>query len=249
MAEQQTIKILVVDDEKLIRDFLARLLKLQHIQTKEAEDGFKAIEAVKREDFDMVFIDVRMPGIDGLQTFRELKKINPAPKYVMMTGYAVDDLLAQAKEEGVVSVLKKPFDINEIIAILKFAQDKYPQRAISILIVDDDDNILIFFKTLLKVKIYNISTAKTENAAFEQIKQKKFDLVFLDIVLKNANGMELYQKLRQIQPDLDIILITGYPEKAKQLQTQTEIVGCLYKPFEIDKIMSEIEKVRTSKGL
>jgi DNA-binding NtrC family response regulator len=247
MTDKKTIKILIVDDERIIRDFLARLLKLQNIQTEEVENGFKAIEAINREDFDIVFIDVRMPGMDGLQTFRRLKEIKPALKYVMMTGYAVDNLLEQAQKEGAISSLRKPFDINEIVTIIKATHEKYPQKIINILIVDDDESILNFFKKLLRDKIYDISTAKTGRDALEQINQKKFDLVFLDIVLKDTTGIELYQKMRQINPNLDIVLITGYPEKVKQIQS--EIVGCLYKPFEINKIMQEIDKIRASKGL
>lgn len=116
MEYKQVIKVLVVDDEKVVREFLVRLLSLEDIEVKAAEDGLKAIEIAKKEKFDLIFLDVRMPNLDGLQTLKELKKTAPAfTRYVMITGYAVDDMLEQAKVEGATTAIKKPFEIGEIL--------------------------------------------------------------------------------------------------------------------------------------
>lgn len=117
--DKRLIKVLIVDDEKVVRDFLVRLLSLQSLEVKAVEDGFKAIEAAEGESFDLVFLDARMPKMNGLEVFKELKKINPGSKYVMMTGYAIDDLLEQANKEGAIISLKKPFEIEEILALVK----------------------------------------------------------------------------------------------------------------------------------
>lgn len=246
MNEKEALKVLVVDDEKIVRDFLIRLLGLKGIKTKAVENGLQAIEAVKQEKFDLAFMDVRMPNMDGLETFRELKKLAPDLRCVMMTGYAVDDVLKEAEKEGAITSLKKPFDISQIITLIKSSQERYPQKLLRILIIDDDENILNFFKALLKGNTYELNAVKTAREALEQIKEKEFDLVFLDIVLKDANGMELYEQMRQAKPGLEVILITGYPEKAVDLPSEGSI--CLYKPFEIDKIFGEIERVRGLKG-
>lgn len=111
---KKTLKALVVDDEEIVRDFLRRFLNLKDIEVKTAEDGYKAIEAVQREEFDIVFVEVRMPGIDGLQTFTELKKINPHIRYVMMSADDTDSRLEEAKKEGADWCFKKPFDIEEL---------------------------------------------------------------------------------------------------------------------------------------
>jgi len=113
------MKILVVDDEQIVRDFLARFLALKSAVVKLAVDGLGAIEAAKQERFDMVFLDVKMPQMNGLETFRELKKIDPAAKYIMMTGYAVDELLQKARQEGASHSINKPFDIQQISSIIE----------------------------------------------------------------------------------------------------------------------------------
>ncbi|MDD5584189.1 MAG: response regulator [Candidatus Omnitrophica bacterium] len=118
MSGKRVIKALVVDDEKIIRDFLIRLFTLEGVEAEAVEDGFTAIEMVKQKKFDMVFLDVRMPKVDGFEVFKELKKVMPGAKYIMMTGYAVDDLLSAAQKEGAIASLKKPFEIEEIRRLL-----------------------------------------------------------------------------------------------------------------------------------
>jgi two-component system response regulator HydG len=229
------IKIMVVDDEKIIREFLARLLSLKGVEVECVEDGHKAIEAAQAENFDFFFLDVRMPKIDGLQTLKQLKKISPKSQYVMMTGYAVDDLLQEAEKEGILAAIKKPFDIS--------------QKEIKILVVDDEKEILNFFLRLLKNDNIAITAVETGREAFETIQKSLFDLVFLDVVLKDMSGMELHSKIKASRPELDIIMMTGYSGKLEQEAQNKDIKGCLYKPFETDKIFAEIEKVKKSRNL
>lgn len=247
MLTKKGMKVLVVDDEKVVRDFLSRFLSLEAVEVKTAEDGFSAIEQAKKEKFDLVFLDVRMPKMDGLKTFLELKKINPETKYVMMTGYGVDELVEQAKKEGIFAYLKKPFDIEQMLSILKATQERHPERTLRIMVVDDDEMLLDLFKKLLKEKSCEAVTVKTGKEALEKIKQIEFDLVFLDLVLSDTSGMELCSQIHQIKPDLDIILITAHPEKVGKLQDK--ISGCLYKPFEIERIFQEIERIKNQKRL
>jgi two-component system, NtrC family, response regulator HydG len=245
------IKVLVVDDEKVVRDFLIQLLATDTVGVEPAENGFQAIEMAKKDDFDLVFMDVRMPGMGGLETFRELKKINPGTEYVMMTGYAVDDILQAAKKEGAAYALKKPFDINQIKKIFEDCiKDKVSHRSLKILVVDDEVVVLHFFKNLLKDDIYEVVAVETGTEALKNIMAKNFDLVFLDTVLKDMEGMELYLRIQEIRPKLPIVLITGYIEKCEEIkQLNLNIRGCLYKPFEINKIYEEIDRVRHLKGL
>jgi len=121
MTEKTKLKVLVVDDEKVIRDFLSRFLSLQLAQVKTAADGEAAIELAKTEEFDLVFLDIRMPKTNGLETFGELKKITPDIACVFMTGYASaeEDLINKIKYEGIMCV-RKPFEnLNKIKEIVE----------------------------------------------------------------------------------------------------------------------------------
>lgn len=249
MADKKTVRALVVDDEKIIRDFLSRILNIQSVETRAFEDGFAAIEAVKTENFDLAFLDVRMPKINGLETYKELKKIKPELKYVMMTGYAVDDILEEAKREGVSTFLRKPFDINQISTLVATdVSRKKEKERLSFLVVDDDKNILNFFKALFREKGYVIIAVGSGKEAMELINNRPFDLVFLDIVLKDTNGIELCAEIKKIRPSQEVLLMTGYSQKTLDLEN-LNMQGCLFKPFEIEKIFSEVDKIKAAKGL
>lgn len=115
MAEKEKVKVLVVDDEAVIRDLLNRLLTFEGLIVKCADDGLKAIEAAEKERFDIVFLDIKMPKMNGLEIFSMLRKIDPKLSCVFMTGYALEaSLLDKTKQPGVIC-LKKPFeDISQI---------------------------------------------------------------------------------------------------------------------------------------
>ena len=247
--EKNKPRVMIVDDEKVVRDFLGRLLALKDITARAAENGFQAVEMMKAESFDFAFLDVRMPGMDGVQTLKELKKINPDCKYVMMTGYSVDNLLEESRNENILATIKKPFDVNQIIAfVTEQAQERHAEK-IPILIIDDDQSILDFFKRLLKDKLYEVDAFSSPGPALEKLKTNDFDLVFLDIFLGETNGIELFSRIREIKPKAQVVFITGNFDKIKDRINGLDVRGCLFKPFEIDKIFGEIEKVRNLKAV
>ena len=120
--------ILVVDDLKSIRQTLSGMLGDEGYNVVLAEDGYQAIEIAKQNPFDLIFMDIKMPGINGVQTFREIKKINPQAVVIMMTAYSVEDLVREALGEGAYGVVYKPFDIEKIVSIIESAL-RCPQPA------------------------------------------------------------------------------------------------------------------------
>ncbi len=123
-------------------------------------------------------------------------------------------------------------------------------KAIKVLVVDDDEVVLNFFKRLLKEEIYDVTGVNTGKDALEEIKKKDFDLAFLDMMLGDIKGIELCEQIGKIKPHLSIVLITGYIEKCEKTDfSHLNIKGCLYKPFEIQKIYDEIDEIKRLKGL
>lgn len=120
MITSGKIKVLVVDDEKVVRDFLTRFLNLKGIiEVKELEDGLQAFEILKDEEFDLVFAEIAMCRMGGLALFRKVKKLRPEIKFIITSAYAPPEILEQAKKEGVIACIKKPFDIEELVVVLK----------------------------------------------------------------------------------------------------------------------------------
>lgn len=107
-------KILVVDDEKEINDSLNEILSGQGHKMYSAFDGNEAIKTVKEEDIDLVFLDMRMPKVDGLQVIRTIKQYKPQIRILVLTGFA-DTYLEKAKELGVDGFFVKPVRLDTIL--------------------------------------------------------------------------------------------------------------------------------------
>lgn len=246
--EKNKIKVLVVDDEKIVRDFFKRLLSLLGLDVLDAEDGYKAVDLAKNNKFDIYFIDVRMPGLNGLETYRQIRQIDTKALVVMITGYAVEDMLEQAEKEGAYGNIRKPFDINQIKEVLDKVSVGDISGPLNILVVDDDDVVLNFFTSFLAQRKLTCKIAHGKDEALALAKDNKFNLIFLDLVLNGSNGVEVYNGLKSLLPEADIILITGYPQKAKTIESEIEIFGCLYKPFDIANIVKYIETAKSKNG-
>jgi len=115
------IKILVVDGDLGICQSLGDILEAKGYQVDIALDGFQAIGKVKEKDFDVILLDIKMPGINGVETFRRIKKISLKPRVIMITAYAVEDLIREAHDEGVYKVLRKPLEMERVIGLIEAA--------------------------------------------------------------------------------------------------------------------------------
>ncbi|MBU1076284.1 MAG: response regulator [Spirochaetes bacterium] len=113
--------ILIVDDDESLRKHLARMLASKGYDTRIARDGREAINLSGKQTFDMVILDIKMPILNGLETFKEIKKSNPKIICIMMTGYSAENLIKEASKEGVKACISKPFKFDAI----KVYIDKY----------------------------------------------------------------------------------------------------------------------------
>jgi len=111
--------ILVVDDNKDFADVFCDILKVNEFRAESCYGGAQAIEKVKKGDFDIIFLDIRMPEMDGIQTLKEVKKLKPDTNVIMMTGYSVDELVHKALEEKASDIIYKPFEINKVLSLIK----------------------------------------------------------------------------------------------------------------------------------
>lgn len=205
---------MIVDDEEIIRDFLIRLFTFESLDAKAVESGIRAIEAAQKEEFDLFFIDVRMPGIDGIATVKALKKIAPHAKYVMMTGYSLDELLKRLEGEDVEAVITKPFETKEIVAILEdYVRQEYSHEIIDVLIVEAEERVSNFLKKLFQN--YKVYVVKTGAEAVSLVGQMRFDLIVTDMLLGDMTGVELYSKIKEIKPEVKVILVTGDAQKTE----------------------------------
>ncbi len=115
-----TANILVIDDEEVIRTlFKAALEELGHRVTV-AETGSEGLELVKQQDFDMVFLDLKLSGMmDGAKLFHQIRAIKPGLPVTITTGYPDSDMMARALAQGSFAVMNKPFSESDIVDAVK----------------------------------------------------------------------------------------------------------------------------------
>jgi len=112
------LKILICDDEKLIRDVIKEYLQLEGYNTIEAENGIVALELIKKEDFDLIIMDIMMPKLDGYQAIKEIKKIKDIP-CLMLSARAEEFDKLLGFELGIDDYVTKPFSPKELVARIK----------------------------------------------------------------------------------------------------------------------------------
>jgi two-component system NarL family response regulator len=121
------MKVLLVDDHRLLLEGLANLLAVHQIEVAGmAYDGFQAIEMARRLNPDVILMDIRMPGCDGLNATRQITAENPGVKIVMLTTYADDQDLFEAIKSGARGYLLKSMDAGELIECLELVQQDIP---------------------------------------------------------------------------------------------------------------------------
>lgn len=114
----KTLKILVLDDHVDVAASLGEILELDGHEVTLAHNGPSAISAYAGTNFDLGLFDVKMPGMNGVESFIEIRKTNPTANVLMMSGYAEDGVIKQALDNGARGLLRKPFEVDDLMAKL-----------------------------------------------------------------------------------------------------------------------------------
>lgn len=136
---KEEIKILLVDDEKQFVDTLAERLAMRGFSARVAYDGPQALKAVE-DPTDVIVLDLRMPGMDGFEVLRSVKKSNPQVQVIILTGHGGDAEEQTAYRMGAYNFLKKPMDIDELLNSIRMAyRDKVENVMVAVSLAEGGD--------------------------------------------------------------------------------------------------------------
>ena len=240
--------ILIVDDNVSLCKTMSFVLEHKGYAVTTVNSGYEAVERAQGKSFDMVFMDIKMPLMNGVETFKKLKGIRPAAAVVMMTAYSVEDLVQEALKEGACGILYKPLDMEKVVAIID--ESKKAKQGALILVVDDDLGTCITLKNVLVNRGYKVGTAHTGEEAIAKAQESMHDIFFIDMKLPTINGLETYLAIKKINPGAIAIIITGYREAMGHLVEQAlshSAYACLYKPLDLAKILDLVDELMTRK--
>ena len=240
--------ILIVDDDVGLGRTLSFVLERKGYNVATAKDGPEAIERVKESPFDMVFMDIKMPLMDGVETYKRVKKVRPEAVVVMMTAYAVEELVQEALREGAYGVIYKPFDIEKALALIERAREA--KQGALILVVDDDPGTCTNLKNILSNQGYRVSTVNTGEEAIARAQKKDYDIIFIDMKLPTINGLETYLAIKKANTEAVAIMMTGYRQEIADLVEEALnncAYTCLYKPLDVEEILRLVEEIQEKK--
>jgi DNA-binding NtrC family response regulator len=199
------LNILIADDEASLRYSLGSILQVQgySVSISMVENGLEAVEAVKTGNFDVVFLDIKMPEMNGVEASKEIKKFNKKIVIIIMTAYALIDLIKEAEKEAFL-VVDKPFDIPKILRTLERIASPEKSREEKIAaITGDSDSVMILEKAG-----YNVSVFQKFDE-FLDLEPESFRLLLVEPASEDELNNFL-QKLKEKDLDLKVVSIINF---------------------------------------
>ena len=123
MAEERD-KVLVADDEEVLVELVSNILLKEGYEVVKAYDGEEALKLIEKQEYDVVVLDVRMPGPDGNQILKIIKKRNPLTEVIMLTGHATVQIAIDGMKSGAYDFLIKPVDTNLLVEKINLAHTR-----------------------------------------------------------------------------------------------------------------------------
>jgi len=118
MTDRKLMVLLVDDDVNLLKTMFL-ILSHKGYSVATAENGHQAVDMMAEKSFDVVFMDIRMPGMDGVECYERVQQIRPGVPVFMMTAYTSDDRIQKVLQKGAREVLSKPLNMDRVLAILE----------------------------------------------------------------------------------------------------------------------------------
>jgi CheY-like chemotaxis protein len=233
--------ILVVDDEADTCSNLSDILTDLGYHVDTAYDGPTALEKVRQKRYDVALLDLKMPGMDGLTLYREIKKIRAGTVAIVVTAYASSSTATEALDAGAWQVVAKPIDFPKLLALVDEALDQP-----LVMVVDDDPDLCANLWDLLRERGFRVCVAHNEKQAAERLLGSGFRVVLIDMRLPDGDGNKVFQLVRQTNPKARTILITGYRSETEQLVQKVVAEGAdavCYKPFDVPGLLTVLQKL------
>ena len=236
------MKVLVVDDDKGIVKTTCDILRIKGHSPIPAFNGEEAVAKVRSEAPDCVLMDIKMPGINGVEALKQIKMMSPSLPVVLVSAYATDSLIEEATRTGAEAVLNKPLDFRVILSFLSLLDKEG-----AILIVDDDPNFLRTLTDMLTLRGYQVKAQLEGGNVLESLEAEDTFVVLLDLKLGSVSGVDVLGQIKTRHPAKPVIMVTGYRQEMGNAVDRGLKLGayaCIYKPFELNALIDLIEEIR-----
>ena len=227
--------VLIVDDDVDFAESLAEVLQGQRYRVTLAHSGPEGLAQVASHSFDLVLLDMKMPGMDGLECLTAMRRRRPRIDVVMITAYTKSELIRQALQAGALAVLHKPVSIEDLLAVMAFIA-----LPASVLVVEDDETLAGALRGLLTERGYQVEVVANLAAARAALTREPAEMVLLDYLLPDGTGAELLEWLKNQGRRQAVVLLTAYPDAALDALPCLPAGDILVKPFAPETLLEAI---------
>ncbi len=239
------VSILVVDDDRDICRNLADILTDLGYQVDTAHDGPSALELARHKPYDLALLDLKMPGMDGLTLYRELRQLRADAVALIVTAYAGPETAAEARGAGVWRVLPKPVDFPLLLGLLGEAAGQP-----LVLVVDDDHDLCANLWDVLRESGYRVGLAHDDVEAGQRLRDRNFQAVLIDMKLPRGDGGSVFRLVRENNPQARTVVITGERSEQDALVKAVVAEGAdavCYKPFDVPHLLATLRHLTSGK--
>lgn len=233
-------RVLVVDDDRSMVTTLCDILTHKGWTCDRAHSGEEAIRRASSSRPQVVLMDIKMDGMNGVEALRVLRRDHPGVKVVLMTAYSATALVQEARAEGAMDVLRKPVDPAAVLALLGRAT----RHAGRILILEDNPAFLETLSSVVSESGFDVDRASSLEEALEVLEGRDPAVVLMDMVLPGVDPEECVAAIRRASPSSLFILYSGYPatlERAREKVPDAWVRACLHKPFDINVLIRVLD--------
>ena len=244
-------KVLVIDDEEIIVNLFKRFLPQQGYECHTASNGSEGLKAIKEIKPYIVFLDLKMPGMDGIEVLRRIKKgpeKSVKTEVIIITAYGEVETAIMALREGLVDYIKKPVDLGELELALGRAKERIDEYKKvksfpTLLLAEDDISARQLLSRTLGKEGWQIFESGDGEQALEIFQERKVDIALMDIKMPKIGGLTVMGKMREITDDFEAIIFTGYGDESTIIKAmRTGVANFLKKPIDLDELMLVLAK-------
>jgi DNA-binding response OmpR family regulator len=238
-----THTILIVDDEKNLRTTLADILSDEGYEVSTADSGERAIAMFDRKPYDLVLMDVRMPGMDGMEAFGVIRGRKPNAQVILMSAYSMDHLRRRCLDEGCLAFVRKPLDIESLLKLIRGTKE------MTVLAVEREPAVSGEVAERLRREGYRVLVAPVPAAALETVRQIHSDVVFLDESFCTEKDHDLLTDIREAAPSSRIVLVTSPRVESwdPPLMVGPRCDAELVKPLRIAEVLALLTRLRAGR--
>jgi DNA-binding NtrC family response regulator len=251
--------VLLVDDEADFLEATAHVLERRGMTVLTASRGEAALQCLATEPVDVAVLDEKMPGMSGEELFERMRHRWPLLPVIVLTGHGSIPQAFRMSKAGIVDYLVKPADLDRLEGKIRQAAKARAQSnpaptpqgstAPSVLLVDDDPELLASLLPVLARRGLQVASAGSADMALALMRQQPVDVLVLDVKLPGTDGLELLRRIKAEDPTVEVILLTGYPSVRDAVRgLGLGAVDYLGKPPDIGALLEAIRAAHQRRG-